>query len=342
MTSPLTFARMPGSSITAPTAVGWVTDFLNAAFYARPVAEREVADLRLAFGILTTQWQRRGRRLGALDVGAFARAYMGLRLGGGLRLDDQALRTGAERLLGPWFAAAWEDPARRRHGIAFETVREAERFVPAQRLQDAALGPLTPPRAPQARRSRSTYPHVELPDAAAALALLRDPARWPDMGCAAGRFTALRPGGLRGQTFEIEVALEAVPRAPVFTRGYVTVTQVWEAGGPVLERSVAALSVLAGEEVVPSGGRPLAHLELTTHSGHFLGRAISHLVLGEYAGGRGWVRDVGEWDPLPLPQAMAFRGGGEAAQHAFWGPGDPERSMLEQLARVSAAPAATT
>mgnify|MGYP000055250922 CR=1 FL=1 len=309
---------MPGSSIAAPTAVGWVTDFLNAAFYARPVAEREVADLRLAFGILTTHWQRRGRRLGVLDLAAFARAYTGLRLGGGLRLDGRALRTGAERLLGPWFAAAWEDPARRRHGIAFETVREAERFVPAQRLQDAALGPLTPPRAPD------------------------DPARWPDMGCAAGRFTALRPGGLRGQTFEIEVALEAVPRAPVFTRGYVTVTQAWEAGDPVLERSVAALSVLAGEEVVPSGGRPLAHLELTTHSGHFLGRAISHLVLGEHAGGRGWVRAVGEWDPLPLPQAMAYRGGGEAAQHAFWGPGDPERSMLEQLARVSAAPAATT
>ena len=87
---------------------------------------------------------------------------------------------------------------------------------------------------------------MELPDPARALALLSDPARWPDMGCAAGRFTALRPGGLDGQSFEIEVALEPVPRAPIFTRGYVTATAVWEDGDPVLEASVAALEELTG------------------------------------------------------------------------------------------------
>ena len=58
-------------------------------------------------------------------------------------------------------------------------------------------------------------------------------------------------------------------------------------------------------------------------------------MLGELPDGSGWVLDVGEWDPLPLPQAAAYRGGGRAAQHAFWGPGDPELSMLEQLARVA-------
>lgn len=332
----LRFGRMPGSSIATPAAAGWVTDFLNAAYYARPRSARDVADLRLAVGVLTTRWQREGRRLGARDLPAFARAYTALRLGGGLRLDAPALREGAAQLLGSWFGDAWEDPERRRHGVAFETRAEAERFVPAQRMQDAALGALIPPRSPRDARRRATYPWVPLPDAERALALLADPARWPDMGCAAGRFTALRPGGLEGQTFEIEVALEAVPRVPLFTRGYVTCTAVRRAGEPDLARSVAALAELADVAVVPAGGRPLAHLELTTHDGHFLGRAISHLVLGERADGGGWIRDVGEWDPLPAAQAAAYRAGGEAAQHAFWGPGDPERSMLEQLALVTA------
>ena len=335
MSSTLQFARMPGSSIAAPGAMGWVTDFLNAAFYARAQDERSVEDLRLAVGVLTTAWERAGRRLGARDLRGFAGAYTGLRLRGSLRLDRPALMTGAERMFGPWFSAAWADPARRRHGIAFETVELAERFVPGRRMEDAALGALTPPVSPQPRRQRSVYPHVELPDPARALALLRDPARWPDIGCAAGRFTALRPGALAGQSFEIEVALEPLPRTPVFTRGYVTATAVWEVGDPVLEASVAALADLTGDPIAPEGGRPLLHLELTTHDGHFLGHAISHLVLGDRPDGSGWALDVGEWDPLPLPQAAAYRAGGREAQHAFWGPGDPELSMLEQLARVA-------
>ncbi len=328
---------MPGSSIAAPGAVGWVTDFLNAAFYARAADERELDDLRFALGVLTTHWHRQDRRLGARDLAAFVRAYHGLRLRGSLRLDAHALRVGATRLLGAGFCEAWADPALRRHGVVFASVEAAAAFDPAIRRRNAALGPLTPPVAPASKRQRSTYPWVPLPDPRAALALLEDPARWPDMACAAGRFTAL--GGpsaaLDGQSFEIEVALEAVPYAPVSTRGYVTATAVWRDGDPVLDASVEALGVLAGEPVVPAGGRPLAHVELTTHDGHFLGRAISHLVLGELADGSGWIRDVGEWDPLPLPQAAAYKGGGAAAQHAFWGPDDPERSMLVQLARVA-------
>ena len=327
---------MPGSSIAGPGAVGWVTDFLNAAFYARPREERDVADLRLAVGVLTTRWQRTGRRLGARDLPAFARAYSSLRLGGSLRLDHTALCVGAERLLGPWFCAAWDDPERRRHGIAFETREEAERFDPALRLRDAALGDLTPPRSGRAERQRRSYPRVELPHPGRALALLEEPARWPDMSCAAGRITALRRGGLEGQTFEIEVALEGIPRAPVLTRGYVTATAVWRAGDPVLDRGLEALGVLGGEPVVPAGGQPLVHVELTTHDGHFLDRAISHVVLGEHAAGGGWACNVGEWDRLPRPQEMAYKSGGEEAQRAFWGPGDPELSVLEQLARITA------
>ena len=48
----LRFARMAGSSLAAPDAAGWVTDFFGAAYYARPAAARDVADLRLAHGIV--------------------------------------------------------------------------------------------------------------------------------------------------------------------------------------------------------------------------------------------------------------------------------------------------
>ena len=59
---PLRFARMTGSSIAGRDAAGWVTDFLNAAYYRRPPGEREVDDMRLAFAILTTYWYRKEKR----------------------------------------------------------------------------------------------------------------------------------------------------------------------------------------------------------------------------------------------------------------------------------------
>src|SRR5438270_6587218 len=48
------FMRLAGSSIAAPGAAGWITDFLNAAYYRRSPAHREVDDLRLAHAIITT------------------------------------------------------------------------------------------------------------------------------------------------------------------------------------------------------------------------------------------------------------------------------------------------
>jgi hypothetical protein len=53
---PLRFARMAGSSVATPAAPGWVTDFLNAAYHARPEIQRDPAELRLAYGGLTTRW----------------------------------------------------------------------------------------------------------------------------------------------------------------------------------------------------------------------------------------------------------------------------------------------
>src|SRR4051812_47707880 len=76
-TGPLRFARMTGSSIAARDAAPWVTDFLNAAYYRRPIDDRAVDDLRCAFSVLTTYWYNKDthRRLHANDLMAFHKAY---------------------------------------------------------------------------------------------------------------------------------------------------------------------------------------------------------------------------------------------------------------------------
>ena len=342
MPAALRFARMAGSSIAAPGAAAWVTDFLNAAHYARPATERELRDLRLAQGIITTRWAgHRGRRLGARDVLALNRAYGGLRLRGRGRLDRRALLTGARSLLGDWFPAAWTDDERRAHGIAFESPAARRAYRPEERLRRAALGQLTPPLDPPASQHWATYDPVALPDPDAALELLLEPARWPDIGAVGGRFTALRSGGLAGQTFEIEVSAEPSSRSPVFTRAYVTCTSLHTPGDAGLGDAVADLGDRyrsgAGADarpVLPDGADPLALVVLTTHDGHFLGRALSHLLVWRDAEGA-WIRDVGAWDRLPPHLAATYAAAGRAAQQRFWGPEPPERSMLAQLALVS-------
>ena len=331
--------RMPGSSIAAPTAVGWVTDFLNAAYFAKPSGRRDVEDLRLAFTVLTTRWQRRegGGRLGAADVLAFHRAFGAHRLRAAprLTLDRAALLDGATTLLGPWFPVAARDPDRLAHGIAFPSVAEREAFDPGRRLAFAALGPLSPPARPPEQQRWSDYAAVPLADAARTAALLERPERWPDVGAEGGRFTALRPGGLDDQTFEIEIVAIPAPRAPVYTRGYVTATRVLRRGDQEMDAFLAALDEGAPSPAVPPGADVHLAIELTTHAGHFLGRGLSRLLVWEDGDGA-WLRDVGSWDPLPPELAGPYRVAGEAAQHAFWSPGDPRRSMLVQIARASA------
>jgi hypothetical protein len=333
---PVRIMRMGGTSIAAPAAAAWITDFLNAAYYARPAGAREVDDLRLATCVLATFWARRGgRRLGVRDLPAFHRAFGAERAAARGLLDRASLLRGGAALLGAWFPDAYADPRLRAHGIAFPSREEREAFDPGLRVARAGRGGLTPLEAPRelpAQRSWSTYPPVLLPDPDAALRFLADPARWPDMGCAAGRFTAVRRGALRGNTFEIDVSAALVPRAPMFTRAYVTCTALHRRGEP-LAGALAAL----GEhvpEAVPDGAEPRVLIRLTSHRGHFLGRAHSHLVV--YAQeGVGYIRDIGCWDPLPAHLAAAYAAAGRDAQASFWGPEPEELSMLAQLARVT-------
>lgn len=329
------FARMAGSSVAQPDAAGWVTDFLNAAFYARPREARAVDDLRLASCIVTTRWHQLGRRLRVYDVAAFHRAF-------GLdrfversstpwgTLGRRALEEGGARLLGDWFPGAYADPARRAWGIAFPDERDRAAYEPESRLRTAALGALTPPRVAPAEQNWSTYPPVAIPSIERTARALADPPRWPDFGSELGRFTPLRTGGLEGQTFEIEVVAQLAPRTPVFTRAYVTATRRLDDPAEI-EAALADARANLAEPPLPAGATPRLMLELTTHDGHFLGPAISRILLYEHDG-RSWVRDIGSWDPLAWHLAAPFRLAGRAAQHAFWGGGDPSQSMLHQLA----------
>jgi hypothetical protein len=342
---PVRFARMAGSSIASPDAAVWVTDFLNAAYYRRGLGERDPEDLRLAFCVLTTYWERHAqdRRLHVTDVGAFHRAYgrqrfSTARSARGTLTRDQLL-DGARRLLGDWFPAAYADDGRRAYGIAFETVAGRDAYDPERRLRLAKVGELTPESAPPAEQVWHTYAPVEMPSAEATVGALTRPETWPDYASEIGRFTPLRRGGLPGQTFEIEVAAGTESGLPVFTRGYVTVTAlVTEADpGPLADWVAALEDGLARYGVdepraVPAGGRPIVGLDLTTHEGHFMGNGHNRLLLFTHEG-RAWVRAAGTWDPMPWHLERAYRLGGKDAQHAFWGDdGAARQSMLHQLA----------
>jgi hypothetical protein len=340
------FARMIGSSIAARDAAPWVTDFLNAAYYRREDAGRDVDDLRLASAVLTTYWYGKpsGGRLRLTDLPAFHHAFgrerfaVGRSVRGTLRRDE--LLEGAARLLGDWFPGAYADDSRRGWGMAFATVEDRAAYDPARRMALARLGQLTPERAPLEDQVWHTYPAVEVVSADAVIGALTRPETWPDYASELGRFTPLRAGGLLGQTFEIEVAADTQAGRPIFTRGYVTITRLVTPADPGgLEAYFAELEdglVRYGKDeprAVPLGGTPLVGFDLTTHAGHFMGAGHNRLVL--FADGdRTWVRAAGTWDPMPWLVGAAYRVSGRDAQHAFWGQGGIERlSMLHQLAR---------
>jgi hypothetical protein len=179
-----------------------------------------------------------------------------------------------------------------------------------------------------------------MPSAEAVIGALTRPETWPDYASAIGRFTPLRPGGLDGQTFEIEVAAGTEAGRPVFTRGYVTITKLVTPDNPdALARWFAELEdglARYGQDdpcAVPEGATPLVGFDLTTHRGHFMGAGHNRLLLYVHEGAA-WVRAAGTWDPMPWHVARAYDVAGHDAQHAFWGQGDAAaRSMLHQLAQ---------
>ncbi|MCC5949973.1 MAG: hypothetical protein JJT89_16085 [Nitriliruptoraceae bacterium] len=335
-------ASMAGSTLAAPTAAAWVTDFLNAAYYAKGQQYRELDDLRLAFTIVTTYWAHQGeRRLGVADVLKFHQAFGTARLrgSGGTTgtLSRADLLTGAAKLIGDWFPDAAEDWDRRGWGIAFPTVEAKQAHDPERRLERAQLGPLSPPKSPEPEQIWHTYPPVEMPDVATTVAGILAVEHWPDYASELGRFTPLRAGGLDGQTFEIEVVGFPTPRTPVFTRGYVTIHDLVTAADPArLSEWVTELRRgfdARPDELapVPDGAEVHAGFDLVTHEGHFMGDAKNRLVLYTHEG-RTYLRAAGTWDPMTWHLSELYDRVGRWSQHAFWGMESPEQSMLHQIA----------
>ena len=339
------FAGMVGSSIAAKNSTDWVLHFLNAAYYTKSEDERDLDDLRLAHSVLTTHWHRLGRRLRTTDVHRFHHAFRVARDGGSHypagRLDREQLERGSQELHGAWFLEAYTDPVRRGWGVAFESVDERDAYRPEDRLESGALAELSPPASAAPEQSWLAYEPVEVPSVERVAAALRRPDTWQDYGSEIGRFTAVRGGGLEGQTFEIEVVAETVPHVPMFTRGYVTVTGILDrTDQPELDTYIDAINARLAEQVdgraaVPEGASTAMVIELTTHRGHFIGNAISRLVLYEHDG-KAYIRDVGSWDPMPWYIRLPYQIQGEKAQHAFWGLGTPRQSMLHQIALATA------
>jgi hypothetical protein len=350
---PTRFARMSGSSIAAPDAAAWTTDFLNAAYFRRDPDQRDIDDLRLAFAILTTRWHRVGhRRLRATDGPAFHRAFGRERFLDRSRaprglLSREQLLEGAARLHGEWFPASYADDELRAWGIAFENAEDKRGYQPEIRLRQGRLGPMTPGTAPPERQTWHTYPPVEVPSADGVIAALSRPETWPDYATEIGRFTPVRSGGLSGQTFEIEVAAGTERGLPVYLRGYVTITRIVSGESAddlrdYVQRLNDGLLRHGRDEppAVPDDAAPLLAFDLTTHEGHFMGSGNNRLVLFE-RDGTTYVRAAGTWDPMPWHIEQAYERAGREAQHAFWGQGAIEQqSMLHQIAsRVSEASA---
>jgi len=340
----ISLVRMTGTTISTPDAAGWVTDFLNAAYYARRPELREVEDLRVAAAILTTRWHRHGHhRLHAHDVAAFHRAFFRGRFSDTGRsprgtLDRQQLFTGAHRLLGPWFESAYRDDARRAYGIAFEDDADRASYRPEFRLRHARLGALTPPRNALGEQVWHTYRPVPVTSVERVIAALSRPETWPDYAGELGRFTPVGTGALPGQAFEIEIVTPLTPRTPTVLRGYVTASRVVGLGDDdPIDPYAAELNELmtrAGRDEpppFPSGCTPRLAIELTTHEGHFMGRGTNRLLLYDHDG-QAYLRAAGTWDDMPITLETAYRTTGRHAQQAFWGDAQPNSSMLHQIA----------
>ncbi len=344
---PFGFAKMAGSSIAGRDAAPWVTDFLNAAYYRRDVAERDVDDLRFAFGVLTTYWYRShpDRRLRVTDLPAFHRAFGGERFGteesARGTLSREALERGASKLIGDWFPEAYADDARRAWGMAFPTVEERDAYDPERRLKLAKLGELTAESAPLEQQVWHTYPPVEMPSAEAVIGAVTRPETWPDYASEIGRFTPLRPGGLAGQTFEIEVAANTRGRAARLhprLRDDHDARDARRPEGPArlvrgargrpgpLRRGRAARG--------PRGRRAARRLRPHDPQRALHGQRATTACCSTRYEGKTWLKAAGTWDPMPWHLDKAYSAAGHEAQHAFWGQRDDEAlSMLHQLAK---------
>ena len=244
--------------------------------------------------MLTTYWHRLGGGpLRAYHLRQVHQSFRAARSADGSQyprglLDRDQLEGGAARLLGPWFGEARSDPTRIGWGVVFETPADRALYVPEVRLRRSRRRPISPPTAPPSEQIWHTYRQVPIPGVDDVVAVLEATESWSHFATDVGRFTALRSGPLRGQTFEVEAIAELARHLPMLTRAYVTVTRVLDRSqADALRDRVAVLAANVARggadepEVLPAMGRPTHLIELTTHAGHFLGRGRNYLLLFE-------------------------------------------------------------
>ncbi len=230
-------------------------------------------------------------------------------------------------------------------GSPSRPLAERDAYKPEYRLRHAKLGEPTPPERPRNEQVWHTYHPVPVASAQRTAAALLRPETWPDYASDLGRFTPVRSGGLRDQTFEIEVISALTPRTPAILRGYVTVTRLLSRDDDndkllAYAARLSELMVRFGRDeppAYPPGCTPLLALCLDTHEGHFMGRGRNRLLMYELDG-QAYLRAAGTWDDLPMTLEQAYRAAGRKAQEAFWGDERPESSMLHQIALRTAGP----
>ena len=210
---------MAGSSIATPGAAAGSPTSSTPRTTPAPHAARDVDDLRLAHGVLTTRWASHPRRrLGARDLAAFHRAFGTRRMRSGGRLDRDVMLEGAGALLGDWFAAGvGRRCAVARTGSPFAPWQQRRAFDPASRARHAADRC-----AHAAGRTAGRAPLGDVPSRSRCRTRTRRCDFLGEPGAVAGHglgqragFTALRGGGLQDNTFEIEVHAQALPRVGV-------------------------------------------------------------------------------------------------------------------------------
>ena len=301
--------------------------------------ERDVDDLRLAFGILTTRWHRLGRRLRAHDVARLPprvrrrRGFAGARaaLGRSRASSCSRARSGCSA---PGSPTPTRDPARARLGHRVpRPPPSAPRTSPSGGSRDAALGRAHAAAARRREQAGTTYPAVPLPSARRRARGARpSPRAGPTSAARSGASPPLRSGGLAGPDVR-DRGRRASPRrarrcsrAAMSPRPRCSTTPA--AIAAALEPAAAGLGGAAA-----AAGRDPAAAAAADHARGPLPR-LCRVARGRVGAGRAPRSSATSASGTRCPRTLPcpFRLAGRAAQSSFWGGGAPEDSMLHQLA----------
>ena len=335
----------------AATRAGWITDFLNAAYYRRAAGERDVDDLRLAFcdphDPLAPHAATAGCALA--DVLGLPPRVRPRPLPGRRRVRRAARSTASSCSRAPRACSATgsRTPTPTTRGAA-----GASRSRPPRRraaLRPRASGcasrgsarsrrPSAPPRASRSGTPTRRWRCRRRDAVVGALAQARDLARLRDARSGASRRCAA--AGSPGRRSRSRSRPGTAAGRPMFTRGYVTITRLVTPGrpgrrcAPTSTSSTTGLARFGRDEPPAVPERRAAGRRLRPHDArgalHGRGQQPARALRAGRPGVRARGGHVGRrcrgTSSRPTTRA------GRDAQHAFWGEG--ERSRATEHART--------